>query len=357
MGDVYRAHDTRLHRDVALKVLPDALATDSDRLARFEREAQVLAALNHPNIAAIYGLDESGTTKAIVLELVDGPTLADRIAQGPLQLDEARAIARQIAQALEAAHEQGIVHRDLKPANVKIRADGAVKVLDFGLAKALEPADAAADLTQSPTITSPALTQRGVLLGTATYMSPEVAKGRPASERSDIWAFGCVLYEMLSGKRAFDGDHITEVLGAVARLEPDWTALPANLPPGFVSLLKRCLQKDPAQRVRDIADARFQVDDAGADAPTPGHSARPAFTAGRAAGIAAVAGISAAIAYALSGHPASTGSRPGWRSSRLPPPTLFRWRSPPTDEASCSRRNSARRVSGFDHSLRRRREP
>jgi eukaryotic-like serine/threonine-protein kinase len=211
MGEVYRARDTTLNREVALKVLLDAFILDPDRLARFKREAQVLAALNHPNIAAIYGFEASGHVQALVLELVDGPTLADRIAQGPISLDDALPIARQIAEALEAAHEQGIIHRDLKPANIKLRSDGAVKVLDFGLAKAMEPAPGIrANVTASPTVTTPAMTGMGVMLGTAAYMSPEQAKGRTADKRSDLWAFGCVLYEMLTGKRAFEGEDVSD---------------------------------------------------------------------------------------------------------------------------------------------------
>ena len=219
-------------REVALKILPEPFALDPDRLARFRREAQVLAALNHPNIASIYGFEESDGVQALVLELVEGPTLADRLARGPIPLDEALAIARQIAEALEAAHEHGIVHRDLKPANIKLRPDGTVKVLDFGLAKALEPAavDQAGDVTASPTITSPAMTQRGMILGTAAYMSPEQARGRQADTRSDIWAFGAVLYEMLSGQRAFTGDNVADTLAAVLRADPPWTALPPDTP-------------------------------------------------------------------------------------------------------------------------------
>src|SRR5215471_357810 len=231
MGEVYRARDTRLNRDVALKILPNEFATDTDRLARFKREAQVLASLNHPNIAAIYGLENAEGVHALVLELVEGPTLADRIARGALPIEEALAIARQLADALEAAHEQGVVHRDLKPANIKLRSDGAVKVLDFGLAKALEPGSAgisgdgpAGIAALSPTITSPAMTQAGVILGTAAYMSPEQAKGRAADKRSDLWAFGCVVYEMLTGRRAFEGEDVSETLAFVLMADPVWTA-------------------------------------------------------------------------------------------------------------------------------------
>src|SRR5438105_6817326 len=222
MGEVYLARDTRLNRDVALKVLPHEFTLDADRLARFLREAQLLASLNHPNIAAIYGLEESprvdgpAPAQALVLELVEGPTLADRIADGPVPLTEALPIARQIAEALEAAHEQGIVHRDLKPANVKVRPDGRVKVLDFGLAKAMEPPSAMApSVSQSPTITTPAMTQAGIVLGTAAYMSPEQARGKPVDKRADIWAFGAVLFEMLTGKRAFAGEDVSDVLASV----------------------------------------------------------------------------------------------------------------------------------------------
>src|SRR5687767_6138156 len=232
MGEVYRARDARLNRDVALKVLPEAFTSDPERLARFTREAQTLAALNHSNIGGIHGLEDANGRQALVLELVEGPTLADRIAQGALPLEEALLIARQIADALEAAHEQGIIHRDMKPANIKLRPDGTVKVLDFGLAKALEPASSAnVNATASPTITSPAMmTGVGVLLGTAAYMSPEQARGRPVDKRSDIWAFGCVLYEMLAGTRAFDGEDISDTLAAVLRAEPDWAALPSGVP-------------------------------------------------------------------------------------------------------------------------------
>ncbi len=260
MGAVYRARDTKLQRDVAMKVLRPEVADDPERLARFQREAQVLAALNHPHIGAIHGLEESSGTIALVLELVDGPTLADRIAQGPIALDEALAIARQIAEALEAAHEQGLIHRDLKPANIKVRDDGAIKVLDFGLAKALQDSRTSGpqDLVNSPTITSPAMTMRGVILGTAAYMAPEQAKGRTVDKRADIWSFGVVLYEMLTGKRLFDGDDLTEVLAAVVRMEPDLSTILVSTR----RLLAKCLEKDPRRRLRDIGDWQELLDKA-----------------------------------------------------------------------------------------------
>jgi serine/threonine protein kinase/Tol biopolymer transport system component len=260
MGEVYRARDTKLGRDVALKILPDTFAADPERLARFQREAQVLASLNHPHIGAIYGLEESDGVRALVLELVEGPTLADRIAQGAIPLDEALPIARQIAEALEAAHEQGVIHRDLKPANIKVRPDGTVKVLDFGLAKLTEApgSSGAVGLSQSPTITTPAMmTGVGTILGTAAYMSPEQAKGRTADQRSDLWAFGCVLFEMLTGKRAFEGEDVSDTLAAVLRGEPDWAVLPANLSASFRLFVQRCLEKDRKKRVADISTATF----------------------------------------------------------------------------------------------------
>jgi serine/threonine protein kinase/Tol biopolymer transport system component len=266
MGEVYRATDTVLKRQVALKVLPPEVANDPERVARFQREAEVLASLNHPNIAHLYGLERSGGTLALVMELVEGPTLADRIAQGAIPVDEVLRIAKQIAEALEAAHEQGIIHRDLKPANIKVRDDGAVKVLDFGLAKAMEPAGSsgvsAAAVTNSPTITSPALmTGIGMLLGTAAYMSPEQAKGRPADKRSDIWAFGCVVYEMLTGTRAFEAEEVSETLAFVLTRAPDWTKLPSDVPNGIRTLLRRSLEKDRRKRLADIADARIEIED------------------------------------------------------------------------------------------------
>ena len=263
MGEVYRATDTKLDRDVAIKVLPESLAGDPDRIARFQREAKTLAALNHPNIAAIYGLEETEGIKALVMELVEGPTLADRIARGAIPVDEALPIAKQIAEALEAAHEQGIIHRDLKPANVKLRPGGVVKVLDFGLAKALEPTGAMSPgLSQAPTITTPAMTQAGMILGTAAYMSPEQAKGRTVDKRSDVWAFGAVLYEMLAGRRAFGGDDISDALVNVLKMEPDWEGLSPEVPSRVRQVIRACLQKNAKQRIGDVQDVRLALEGA-----------------------------------------------------------------------------------------------
>ncbi|MGQ0720747.1 MAG: protein kinase domain-containing protein [Candidatus Eiseniibacteriota bacterium] len=275
MGEVYRARDTKLHRDVALKILPEPFATDPDRLARFQREAQLLASVNHPQIASIYGFEEADGVRALVLELVEGPTLADRIAQGPLPLDEALPVARQITEALDAAHAVGIIHRDLKPANIKLRPDGAVKVLDFGLAKALEPASRDADSSQSPTMTSPAMTQMGVILGTAAYMSPEQAKGRAADKRSDIWAFGCVLFEMLTGHRAFQGEDVADTLALVLRSEPAWGLLPPGTPPSIRRLLRRGLEKDRKRRLADAADARLELEESATESAAAGAAVEP----------------------------------------------------------------------------------
>ena len=263
MGEVWQARDTTLDRDVALKVLPEAFTSDPDRLARFEREAKVLASLNHPNIGSIYGLEEAEGIKALVLELVEGPTLADRIKQGPIPLDEALPIAKQIAEALEAAHEQGVIHRDLKPANIKVKDDGTVKVLDFGLAKASAADTQSPDLSQASTVTATVGgTREGVILGTAAYMSPEQARGKPVDKRSDVWAFGVVLYEMLTGTRPFSGDTLSDTLALVLKFEPAWDSLPATLSPALTTYLRRCLQKDPRQRVRDIGDVRLAMDGA-----------------------------------------------------------------------------------------------
>src|SRR5262245_60369123 len=262
MGEGYRARDTKLNRDVALKVLPVDFALDADRRARFTREAQLLASLNHPNIAAIYGLEDSGDTHALVLELVEGETLADRIARGTIPNDEALPLAQQICEALEAAHEHGVIHRDLKPSNIKVRPDGTVKVLDFGLAKLNEPnaPNVSNTASLSPTITSPPLiTGVGVLLGTAAYMAPEQARGRAVDKRADIWAFGCVLFEMLSGQRPFAGDDAADIIVAVLSKDPDWASLPARTPSRIRVVLQQCMTKDPRQRLRDIGDARIAL--------------------------------------------------------------------------------------------------
>ncbi len=262
MGVVWRATDTNLGRQVAIKVLPDGFAHDPERLARFEREAKTLASLSHPNIAIIHGFEKAGGVRALVMELVEGPTLADRIEQGPFPVDEALPIARQIAEALEAAHEQGIIHRDLKPGNIKVRPDGTVKVLDFGLAKAMELPHASPGVSQSPTITTPAMTRAGVILGTAAYMSPEQAKGRAVDKRSDLWAFGAVLFEMLAGQRAFAGDDVSDTLANVLKTEPDWERLPASVPPRVRQVIRACLQKNAKQRIGDGQDVRLALDGA-----------------------------------------------------------------------------------------------
>ena len=263
MGEVYKARDTKLDRDVALKILPDAFVNDPERLARFQREAKVLASLNHPNIAQIHGLEESGDSPALVLEYVEGPTLQDRIAKGPIPLDEALPIARQIAEALEAAHEQGIIHRDLKPANVKVKDDGTVKVLDFGLAKALQPELSDLEAANSPTMTmTAAATKMGVIMGTAAYMSPEQARGKTVDKRADIWAFGVVLFEMLAGRRLFETEDVSLTLADVMRAEPEWEALPETVPPSVRTVLRRCLEKETKHRIRDIGDVRLAMDGA-----------------------------------------------------------------------------------------------
>ena len=307
MGEVYRALDPHLGRDVAIKVLPDAFAHDAERLARFEREARTLASLNHPNIAVVYALEvqpasgaDHRSTRALVMELVEGPTLADRIALGPIPLEDALPIAAQIAEALEAAHEHGIIHRDLKPANVKVRADGTVKVLDFGLAKALEPAVLPSGLSVSPTITSPAMTQAGIILGTAAYMSPEQARGKPVDRRADVWAFGCVLFEMLSGQRTVgDAETISDTIAAILKSEPTWDALPGDTPPRIRTLLERCLRKDLRRRLPDIAEARIQIEEAATDPPETAHAiavpARRHYVWPAVAGLSLVAAASLAI--------------------------------------------------------------
>ncbi len=298
MGEVYRARDTKLDRDVALKILPQAFASHPERLARFEREAKTLAALNHPHLAHIHGLEESDGVPTLVLEFVDGPTLADRIARGPIPIHEALTIARQIAEALEAAHDQGIIHRDLKPANIKVRTDGTVKVLDFGLAKALDPTYAgAADVTASPTITAPApMTGAGVVLGTAAYMSPEQARGQAVDRRTDVWAFGCVLFEMIAGRMVFSGATISDSIAAVLERSPDWTALPPATPPPVRHVLARCLEKDPKRRWRDIGDVRIELDDAAAWRPQTDSALPKTSRAGERAAWALLVALTAAVA-------------------------------------------------------------
>ncbi|HEY6211601.1 MAG TPA: serine/threonine-protein kinase, partial [Vicinamibacterales bacterium] len=294
MGEVYRSLDTRLGRDVAVKVLPATFTGDPERVARFRREAQVLASLNHPHIAQIYGLEEAAGTQFLVLELIDGESLDRRIARGPIPVDEATPIAVQIAEALEAAHEKGIVHRDLKPANVAVTHDGQVKVLDFGLAKAIDTSSSTGvEMTQSPTITSPAMmTAAGMILGTAAYMSPEQAKGRPADKRSDIWAFGCVLFEMLTGKRAFVGEDVSDTLAAILRGEPDWSALPSGTPANLRTILTRCLARDRRQRFGDVSTVLFLLSE-----PRPASVAAARTTSTRSVLFASA--IAAAVAAAV----------------------------------------------------------
>ncbi|HSD26224.1 MAG TPA: protein kinase, partial [Vicinamibacteria bacterium] len=285
MGEVYRATDSRLGRDVALKVLRGDLAQDADGRARFEREARLLAGLQHSNIAVVHGFEEVDDIRALVMELVEGPTLADRLAAGALPVEEAVSIARQVAEALEYAHERGIVHRDLKPANVKLTSEGVVKVLDFGLAKALEVERTPQETGNSPTLTV-ANTAAGVILGTAAYMSPEQARGKSVDRRTDIWAFGCLLYELLTGRRAFAGDTVTDTLAGILHVEPDWSALPAATPPAVVRLVRRCLDKDPRRRLQAIGEARLELEELAQvsasgrlvvreDAPVPSPVARP----------------------------------------------------------------------------------
>nr|MDP9324027.1 serine/threonine-protein kinase [Acidobacteriota bacterium] len=298
MGEVFRARDTKLDRDVAIKILPEAFAHDADLLARFTREAKTLASLNHPNIAAIYGLEESGGMTALVMELVEGDDLSQRIARGAMPLDEALPIAKQIAEALEAAHEQGIIHRDLKPANIKVRPDGTVKVLDFGLAKAMDPVSTGRTdpplgaLSDSPTMTSPARTQQGLILGTAAYMSPEQAKGRVVDKRADIWAFGCVLFEMLAGQSLFAGDTLSETLASVIKDEPRLDRLPGATPAKLRRILARCLERDPKLRLRDIGEARILL----AQPDNVEVPSRPGLASRRVAWIAIAVGVVIAMA-------------------------------------------------------------
>ncbi len=336
MGEVYRARDPRLGREVALKVLPAAFAQDGDRMARFQREAQVLASLNHPNIAAIHGLEEASGVRALVMELVEGPTLAERIKPGPIPLEETLPMAGQIAEALEAAHERGIVHRDLKPANIKVTPDGTVKVLDFGLAKALDTEVSASNISNSPTVTE-AATQEGVILGTAAYMSPEQARGKRVDKRADIWAFGVVLYEMLTGKHAFGSETTSDTLAAVLKTEPNWDVLPARIPASIRKLLRRCLEKDPKLRLRDIGEARIAIEETlrgdlenvavmspsptgglGPPRPQPWRRALPWAVA------LAFAIISGALAWRMSLHSSTPTAEPVISFVPAPPGTTFR---------------------------------
>ena len=324
MGRVYRAHDTKLKRDVALKTLPEEFAGNVERLTRFQREAEALAALNHPHIAGIHDIAEADGTRFLVLELVEGETLADRLRHGPLSIDEALTIATEISEALQAAHERGIVHRDLKPANIKITADGRVKVLDFGLAKLSEPSPIGSGLSHSPTVIDG--TVMGAILGTAAYMSPEQAAGKLTDRKSDVWAFGCVLYEMLAGQPVFRGDSIGEVLGGIFKQEPDWTRLPADTPAGIRRLLRRCLQKDPARRLHDIADARIEIEEAAAEPTADIETARrtPARWVPWAAltAVAVAAGVIAAMSLVLARRPAEA-----------PPEMRVEINTPPTPDA------------------------
>ena len=322
MGEVYRATDTKLNRDVALKVLPEVFARDADRMARFKREAHVLASLNHPNVASIYGLEEADGVHCLVLELVEGPTLAERIQEGAVPLDESLNIAKQIADALEAAHEKGIIHRDLKPANVKVTPEGMVKVLDFGLAKALAEPASEAVTENSPTL-SVAATHAGIILGTAAYMSPEQARGQEADKRADIWSFGVVLYEMLTGKRTFEGQTVSDTLAAVLRAEVDWEALPTGTPATIRKLLQRCLGKDRKRRLQAIGEARIAIEEyisdpaassmlISAPALAPPPTWRRALTW-------AVAGMLAIVAAVGLWAPWRTGSPPMRLSIEVPP--------------------------------------
>ena len=297
MGEVYEARDTKLGRNVAIKVLPAAFAHDAERIARFQREAKMLAALNHPNIATIYGLEHSDGTHFLVMELVPGETLADRVKADPVPVEEALKIAVQIAEALEAAHEKNIIHRDLKPANVKVTPEGIVKVLDFGLAKAFEGESGGSDLANSPTLTQ-AATMQGVILGTAAYMSPEQARGKSVDKRTDIWAFGCVLYEILTGKRVFEGEHTTDILAAVVRAEPDWNQLLPSTPRKIRDLLQRCLQKDRAQRMQSAGDARIEIQEA-LSSPVAPESAGVVWSRFRGWRLSAVLGLAALVGAAV----------------------------------------------------------
>ena len=300
MGEVYRARDTELDREVAVKVLLEAVVQDPERIARFEREAKLLASLNHQNVATLHGLEEHEGQRYLVMELAAGETLAERLQKGPVPVDEALEIAIGIAKGLEAAHGAGVVHRDLKPANVMLSPEGNVKVLDFGLAKAWQSDEGDADITQSPTLTG-LMTEGGVLLGTVAYMSPEQARGKPADNRTDIWAFGCVLYEMLAGQKPFQGETVTDVLAAVVTSEPSWEKLPDTTPPAVQHLLRRCLQKAPNRRLHSIADARIEIEDAASEPPRPHRSLPDSDGGGRRKGMSLGAAAALALAGAIVG--------------------------------------------------------
>jgi serine/threonine protein kinase len=322
MGEVYQAHDTKLGRDVAIKVLPEAFAHDADRLSRFQREAKMLASLNHANIATIHGLEQSGGTSYLVMELVSGETLQERVKrEGPVPVEEALTIAKQIAEALEAAHEKGIIHRDLKPANIKLTPEGKVKILDFGLAKAFAGDATTEDIGNSPTL-SRAATMQGVILGTAAYMSPEQARGKAVDKRTDIWAFGCVLYELLTGRQSFHGEDVTDILAAVVRAEPDWTALPANISPSIRVLLQRCLRKDRRQRTPDAATIRIEVEDAIAAPKDSGVTqAAPTSTSKLPWAVAAALALitAASLVFALRNRPSDVQKTSAHLTILLPP--------------------------------------
>jgi serine/threonine protein kinase len=336
MGEVYRAEDTELGREVAIKVLPEAVTADPERLARFGREAKVLASLNHPNIAGVHQVEEVGGQRLLVMELVEGVDLAERLAAGPIPLDETLTIAHQVALGLEAAHERGIVHRDLKPANIKVTPDGQAKILDFGLAKAREAADTSSDTSRSPTVTA-RMTGAGVILGTAAYMSPEQARGQEVDKRADVWAFGVVLYEMLTGQRAFAGSDVSEMLASVLAREPDWTRLPADLEPLLEALLRRCLHKDPKNRVPDIGTMRLALEGAFETAVPEVIAAAPRV---RRPGIVVLA-VGALLVAGLSGGAV-------WLATRTGPPPELRLdiTTPPRHHHP-----APRRAGGFDSRL------
>ena len=346
MGEVYQATDSKLGRSVAIKLIPAAFASDADRLSRFRREAQLLASLNHPCIAHIYGLEESGDTTCIVMELVEGETLQARIKRGPIPVDEALTISKQICEALEAAHDKGVIHRDLKPGNVMLTSDGAVKVLDFGLAKAYDSHSSSATTSNSPTMTRMAATDAGVILGTAAYMSPEQARGRALDKRTDIWAFGAVLYEMVTGTSAFGDEDVSMTLSKVLQREPDFDALPPATPKRVSQVLRLCLRKDPKQRVSDIRDVRLALEGAFETATPPALAPAPR---SRARGLAAIAVIgfagallTAAALWSWGRTCSSTGNAHAHIGDDAGEPACFHYRCTHPVPCSFTGRNSAR---------------